>query len=234
MSRVSVVLVALLATLAPVARPAAWGCLAGGSFWHLPGTAQGGGYLALGGAVVTLLRVDTEEVVEQKLADAGGGWSFDVSVPGDFVVAVSGFATLAGPSGGVYYFGDPPRGYGDGTPVASCNDGSIEFGPLHVLQGIAAPPPPLRRSPRVSVHPSRARSGARFRLKARHFAPGERLLIVEERPDETAYASTLETNPRGVGRLYLVGPQLVGRHRWCFRGETSHQEACVTYRVRQP
>ena len=224
----------VLATFASVLPPPAWACMVSGSFWHLPASSQAGGYLALDGAVVTLLRVDTQEVVDQRITDAGGEWSFEVDVPAEFVVAVSGFATLGGPGGDLYFFGDPPRGNGDGSPVGRCADRSIEFGPLHALQGTAAPSTPLHPRPRVAARPPRARSGARFMLKVRHFDSGERLLAVEERSDGTARAGTLDTDPRGVGRMSVVGPQLVGRHRWCFRGETSHQEACATYRVRRP
>src|SRR6185295_18274483 len=203
MSRAILPIAVLLALLWPSGVPGAWSCTVRGSFWHLPAGSQSGGYLAVGGSVVTLLRAGTREVMEQKLTSKGGDFSFEVADSTDFILAVSGYGTLPGPAneGGLYFFGDAPLGFDNATPPRNCSGGDIEYGALHVLNGVAAPPLSVRRRPKVSVRPARGRSQARFRLKVRRFNAGETLFVVEERPDATARASSFVTDTRGTGRL---------------------------------
>lgn len=83
----------------------------------------------------------------------------------------------------------------------------------------------------ATVSPRAAKEGATFEIRVAGMKPGEVVIARESLP----FGQTRTLRPRAgrTGRLVVrVRGQVVGTHRWCFRGRQSRRSDCTSYRVR--
>jgi hypothetical protein len=84
----------------------------------------------------------------------------------------------------------------------------------------------------ATVSPKAAKEGTVFAMTVRGMKPNERVVGTESLP----FGQTRKVYPRAgkSGALIVkVKGQVVGTHKWCFKGRASKRQACTSYRVRK-
>ena len=100
---------------------------------------------------------------------------------------------------------------------------------LCVFAGAAVPA--LGAGATATVDPKAAKEGALFTLTVRGMKPREIVIATESLPFGQKRTLRPRAGARGVLVVRVRG-QVVGTHRWCFKGKQSRRSACTSYRVR--